>query len=481
MKHPTHDDARANPWPALWALVVGFFMILVDGTIVNVANPAIMAGFGADYAGVIWVTSAYLLAYAVLLLVTGRLGDRFGPRRVYLTGLAIFTVASLACGLSATLPMLVAARAVQGLGASLMSPQSMAVITRLFPPHKRGVAMALWGSVAGVAMLVGPILGGILVDTLGWQWVFFVNVPIGVGAWWLASTRVPALEPHRHRFDLLGVALSTVGLFLVVFGLQEGQSYHWGTIWGPISVGGLIVAGLVVLGLFVLWQLRNPGEPLLPLALLRDRNFTLANSAISMVGFALQCFPVALMFYVQDVRGLSPTQSAVLMMPSALMSVLLARWVGRRIDRTDPRTVAIQGLALCVVAIVLYAVLVGSDVDVWWLLVPSLVLGLGTSSVFGPISTTATRNLAPHHAGAGAGVYNTTRQVGAVLGSASIAAVIAWRTSVHVGGGGAGTARAMSEALWLPAAAFAVALVIAWAFVPRATLDARQSAPAPVE
>lgn len=468
VNHPTADAARANPWPALWALVVGFFMILVDSSIVNVANPAIMAGLGADYAGVIWVTSAYLLAYAVPLLVTGRLGDRFGPRRMYLAGLAVFTLASLWCGLAGSLPMLVAARAVQGLGASLMTPQSMAVITRLFPPDRRGVAMGVWGSVAGVAMLIGPVLGGVLVDTLGWEWIFFVNVPVGVVAFWLAATRVPALEHHQHRFDLLGVLLSTVGLFLVVFGLQEGQTYHWGAIWGPITVWGLIGAGLLVLGLFLFWQARNPGEPLLPLELLRDRNFSLANTAISMVGFAVQCFPLPLIFYIQDVRGLSPTLSGVLLMPSAVLSVLLARWVGRRVDRTDARIVALQGIAVCGVAVAVYAVLIGLGVGVWWLLVPNVILGLGMSSVWSPISTTATRNLPPHRAGAGAGVYNTTRQVGSVLGSASIAALIAWRTSAYASAGQAGVARAMSEALWLPVGAFAVALVVTSFFVPRA-------------
>lgn len=467
---PTAQAARDNPWPALWAMVLGFFMILVDSTIVNVANPAIMAAMGADYAGVIWVTSAYLLAYAVPLLVTGRLGDRFGPRRIYLTGLAVFTVASLLCGLSGTLPALVAARALQGFGASMMTPQTMAVITRLFPAERRGVAMGVWGSVAGIAMLIGPVLGGVLVDTLGWEWVFFVNIPVGLVAFALAVARVPALERHEHRFDLVGVALSTLGVFLVVFGLQEGQSYHWGTIWGPISVWGLIGVGVVVLGLFVAWQARHTGEPLLPLPLFRDRNFSLANLAIGTVGFGLQCFPLPLIFYIQDVRGLTPTQSGLLLMPSAVMSALLARSVGRRVDRTDARTVALGGLALCVVALAGYAVLVGAEVAVWWLLVPNMVLGLGMAQVMAPLSTTATRSLPPHRAGAGAGVYNTMRQVGSVMGSATAAALIAWRTSVHADLGPDGVAQAMADALWLPVAAFAVAFVVAFLFVPKAKL-----------
>ncbi|MET1052679.1 MAG: MFS transporter, partial [Mycetocola sp.] len=183
-----------KPWPALWALVLGFFMILVDSTIVSVANPAIMEGLDAGISDTLWVTSAYLLAYAVPLLVTGRLGDRFGPKNLYLTGLVVFTLASVWCGLSGDIGTLIVARVFQGLGASLMTPQTMAVITRIFAPDKRGAAMGLWGAAAGVATLVGPILGGVLVDSLGWEWIFFINVPVGIVAFVLAWRLVPRLS-----------------------------------------------------------------------------------------------------------------------------------------------------------------------------------------------------------------------------------------------------------------------------------------------
>jgi len=229
-----------SPWPALWALVIGFFMILVDTTIVSVANPAIKAALDPDtnnLDNVVWVTSAYLLAYAVPLLITGRLGDRFGPKRIYLIGLVIFTLASLGCGLSGTLELLILARAVQGIGAALMTPQTMAVITRTFPPANRGAAMGLWGATAGVATLVGPLLGGLLVDGFGWEWIFFINIPVGIVAFVLAWILVPNLPTHPHLFDIVGVVLSAVGLFLIVFGLQEGQKYDWGPIWDPSRCG----------------------------------------------------------------------------------------------------------------------------------------------------------------------------------------------------------------------------------------------------
>ncbi|MDX6248309.1 MAG: hypothetical protein QOF10_1669, partial [Kribbellaceae bacterium] len=255
---------EVRPWPALWALVLGFFMILVDSTIVSVATPAIITDLNADIGNVVWVTSAYLLAYAVPLLITGRLGDRVGPKKLYLTGLAVFTIASVWCGLTNSIEMLIVARVFQGLGASMMTPQTMAVITRIFPPDQRGRAMSLWGATAGVATLVGPILGGVLVDGLGWQWIFFVNAPIGVIGFVLAMRLVPDLPTHEHKFDLIGVALSTIGLFCLVFGIQEGQKYNWGQIKGPISVWSLIITGLVVIAIFIFWQSRTKDEPLLP-------------------------------------------------------------------------------------------------------------------------------------------------------------------------------------------------------------------------
>ena len=223
----TEGARQANPWHALWAMLVGFFMILLDATIVAVANPAIMDHFGADYDGVIWVTSAYLLAYAVPLLLAGRLGDRFGPKNLYLIGLAVFTVSSLWCGLAGSIEVLVAARVLQGIGAALLTPQTLSTITRIFPPERRGVALSVWGATAGVATLVGPLAGGVLVDGLGWQWIFIVNVPIGIIGLAMAVWLVPSLPTQRNqRLDLPGVVLSGVGMFLIVFALQELSLIH---------------------------------------------------------------------------------------------------------------------------------------------------------------------------------------------------------------------------------------------------------------
>ncbi|MFC6356046.1 DHA2 family efflux MFS transporter permease subunit [Luethyella okanaganae] len=499
-----------RPWPALWALVLGFFMILVDSTIVSVANPAILEDLKADINSVIWVTSAYLLAYAVPLLITGRLGDRFGPKRLYLIGLVVFTAASAWCGFAGDIDGLILARVFQGLGASMMTPQTMAVITRIFPPDRRGQAMGLWGAVAGVATLVGPILGGVLVDAAGWEWIFFINVPVGVVAFVLAWRLVPTLTTHKHRFDILGVVLSAIGMFLLVFGIQEGQSYDWGVIWGPITVWGLIIAGVAVLIGFVVWQAFNKGEPLLPLSVFRDRNFSLSNVAITTVGFAITSMALPLMFYTQIVRELTPTQSALLLVPMAILSGGLAPVVGKLVDRTNPKYIATTGLVCFAVALGWLGTILSADVPLWMLLFPIALLGLANAGIWAPLASTATRNLPSHLAGAGSGVYNTTRQFGAVLGSASIAALMQARLSAELPGfteGGAsgpgaagaalpeqlhmGFSAAMGQSLLLPAfvallGAVAVAFFAkpkrkdGWADVATGAVDAAPTPTAPV-
>ncbi|AXA96613.1 MULTISPECIES: DHA2 family efflux MFS transporter permease subunit [Microbacterium] len=421
-----------NPWPALWALVIGFFMILVDTTIVSVANPAIKAALDPstnNLDNVVWVTSAYLLAYAVPLLITGRLGDRFGPKRIYLIGLAIFTLASLGCGLSGSLEMLIVFRAIQGLGAALMTPQTMAVITRTFPPQRRGAAMGLWGATSGVAMLVGPLAGGLLVDGLGWEWIFFVNLPVGVIGFVLAWMLVPNLETHPHRFDLVGVVLSAVGLFLIVFGLQEGEHFDWAA-W----VWTMIAGGVVVMALFIWQQAKTRSEPLVPLGLFRDRNFSVSNFTIATVGFTVTSMSLPLMFFVQLARGLTPTESALLLVPMAVAAGVLSPLTGRLLDRVDARVLLVPGLLLVAGSLFWYSSLMHADTPIWMFLLPSFLMGVGNSGMWGPLATTATRNLEPRQAGAGAGIYNTTRTIGSVLGSAAIAAFMQSRLEANLPG-----------------------------------------------
>jgi len=476
-----------NPWNALWAMMIGFFMIMIDSTIVAVANPTIMADLGTGYDAVVWVTSAYLLGYAVVLLVAGRLGDRFGSKHLYLIGLVVFTAASIWCGLSGSVAVLIAARVVQGVGAGILTPQTLSTITQIFPPQRRGVAMSVWGATAGVASLVGPLAGGALVDGLGWQWIFFINVPIGIAGLALAVWQVPVLPTQAHSFDLIGVGLSGVGIFLIVFGLQQGQSAHWEPwIWA------MIVAGAGFISVFVYWQSVNTREPLIPLKMFADRDFGLSNAGVAVVSFAFTAMILPLTFYAQEVCGLSPTRSALLLAPMAITSAGLAPFVGVLVDRYHPLPVLGFGFSMLAIGLTWLSFEMAPDTPIWRLVLPFGVMGVGSAFVWSPLTATATRNLPPHLAGAGSAVYNSIRQLGAVLGSAGMAAFMTWRIGAemppHAPAAESGTglelpaflrepfSAAMSQSVLLPAfvALFGiVAALFLVGFRPALTLERR--------
>ncbi|MGV0374555.1 MULTISPECIES: DHA2 family efflux MFS transporter permease subunit [Corynebacterium] len=445
---------QRSPWPALWSMMLGFFMILVDSTIVSVAIPAITAGLGASYSSVIWVNSAYLLAYAVPLLITGRLGDRFGPRALYISGLALFTLSSLACGLAGTIEALIVARVFQGLGGAMVTPQTMAVMIRTFSPRERGSAMGVWGATAGVATIVGPLLGGLLVDASGWPWIFFVNVPIGVIGLVLAWIYVPRLELTSRSLDWLGVVLSAAGMFCLILGIQEGERFDWD--WRAL---GLIAGGLVLLGTFVAWQSRTRRDALVPLALFADRNFSLSAVTIATVGFTVSTYMIPWMIYIQSVQGFSPTRAALLLVPAGLVSGVLSPWIGKLTNTHQPKPFAIAGLTMLGLSVAMTAWIADPTISPYWLLAISVLNGVANSMVWGPLSMIATRNLEPALAGAGSSVYNTLRQVGAVIGSAAIAALMDAQLNAQLGPGageasvgGAGASSGMPAALHAPLA-----------------------------
>ncbi|MGN6160212.1 MAG: DHA2 family efflux MFS transporter permease subunit [Marmoricola sp.] len=456
-----------NPWAALFTLVIGFFMIMIDLTIVMVATPTISEKLNASVNSVIWVSSAYMLAYAVPILITGRLGDRFGSKRLYMIGLALFTAASLWCGLTSSIEWLIIARVVQGLGASIMTPQTMAIITRVFPPMDRGKAMAVWGATAGVAMVVGPVLGGVLTDAFGWEWIFIINVPVGILGLLLAQRRVPSLSTNPHKFDWLGVALSGVGLFLLAYGIQQGHQESWAA-W----IIGMIVGGLALLVAFVVWQAKNKQEPLVPLFLFKDRNFSVSTIAITVMGSVAASFGFPLMLYAQAVRGDSPTQAALLLFPMAIMSFLLAAPVGKLTDRIHPRAIMGVGFALSLVGSLAIWHELTPGAPVWKIAVGQVILGTGNAFIWAPTAATATRNQPMHLADAGAGVYNATRQVGSVIGSAAIAVLLDARIAHYLPGHSSGSvggklpavamdpfAHAMRDGFLLPTLVYIVGLI----------------------
>lgn len=426
---PLVDLHGRSAWSVLPALLVGFFMIMVDTTIVNIAVPTLVEHFQATLVEVGWVNSAYLLTFAVLLLVTGRLGDTFGPKPLFVVGMVVFTLSSLACGLSPSIGWLIAARAVQGIGGAMMTPQTMSMITRVFPPAQRGAALGLWGAVAGVATITGPLVGGLLVETVGWEWIFFVNIPVGVVGLYFSLTRLPKLPTHAHDFDVIGVVLSVVGMFLLVFGLQEGENYDWGTIRWGITVWELIGAGLLLLVAFAWWQLRRGEDALLPMRLFTNRNFLLANISGAAVSFAMIGIFFPFTLFLQEILGLSPIRAALVSLPGSLVAGVIAPFAGRLSDRISGKWVVAFGFGAFAVAVAWLSQWIDADASPWRLLAPMAVFGIGTGCVFSPLANLATAGLDARTAGAGAGAFNTNRQIGGVIGSAAIIAMLTSRLS----------------------------------------------------
>lgn len=406
------------PWGALAALMVGFFLLMLDTTIVVVAMPKLAADLHTDVSTTVWVTSSYLLAYSVPLLLAGRLGDRFGAKRIHLIGMAVFTGASLLCGLAAGIGQLIAFRALQGLGAATMSPQSMAIVGKIFPKEVRGRAMSYWGLVSGGAILVGPVCGGLLIDSLGWRSIFLINVPIGLVGLMVAQRFVPAQSGNPQRFDFLGVLISGLSLFCLVYGLENGSGY------GRSKITEVLALGVVFAVLFVVWERVNKGEPLVPLGIFRIRTFAAANLAIVAAGFAVTAASFPGTLYFQAGRGMTPAQAALMMMPSALVSVPLAPWIGRLVDKVGPKWPAFTGLALFSSALFVRHFLMTPDMSLAVLLAHAAWMGAASSLMMGPLAVAAMQGLPPMYVGAGSGVFNASRQIGATLGSAVIATVM---------------------------------------------------------
>jgi EmrB/QacA subfamily drug resistance transporter len=426
---------RGNPWVVLVALCLGFFMILLDTTIVNIAIPSIIDGLGASLDQVLWVLNAYILVYAVLLITAGRLGDLFGPKNLFLVGMAVFVAASAACGQARNPTQLVVARAVQGIGGALLTPQTLAILTTIFPPQRRGAAFGVWGAIAGVAAVAGPTLGGFLVTSLGWPWIFYVNVPIGVFAFGLGVLVIPDRRPgRRHGLDLPGVLLATTGLLAITFGLIEGQRYDWGQVWGFVSIPAVLAAGTVLLLLFVgLQALEQEGEPLLPFALFRERNFSLMNLVGAALAFGMLGLFFPLVIFFQSVLRLSALDTGLTLAPMSLVSMCLAPVAGRLADRIGGKYLLLSGLTLFAAGMGFIAWRASVDAGRWDFLPGILVTGLGMGCTFAPLATVAMRNVEPRLAGAASGVFNTSRQIGGVIGGAAVGALLQNRlaSSLH--------------------------------------------------
>src|SRR3984893_10399368 len=418
-------QARTNPWLVLVVLCTGFFMILLDTTIVNVAIPAMSAGLHTTLDQVLWVLNAYILVYAVLLITAGRLGDRYGQRNLFVIGLVIFTLASALCGLSQDANQLIAARVRQGVGGAVLTPQTLAILTSLFPPERRGAAFGIWGGVAGLATVAGPTLGGAIVTYIDWRWIFFVNVPIGIVAFVATFLIIPDLRPgRRHGWDLVGVILVTAGLFGLVFGHIEGQRYSWGQIGSSVvTIPEVIVGGVVLLVLFVIWE-RFQAEPLVPLSLFEERNFAVANWVAAAISFGMLSLFLPIVIYLQSVRGFSALTAGLTLAPMSLTSMFTAPFAGRLADKVGGKWILTTGISLFTIAFAWLTIVAGPESTWINFLGPAIIAGFGMGMTFAPMTTVAMRNISPQMSGAASGILNTTRQLGAAIGSAVVGALL---------------------------------------------------------
>ena len=427
-------QARSNPWLVLLVLTTGFFMILLDTTIVNVAIPSMSTGLNATLDQILWVLNAYILVYAVLLITAGRLGDLYGQRNLFAIGLFVFTAASALCGFSHTSEQLIAARVLQGIGGALLTPQTLAILTTIFPPERRGAAFGIWGGVGGLATLAGPTLGGAVVTYLGWEWIFFINVPIGIGALIATFAIIPDLRPGRHHgWDIVGMIIATAGLFAIVFGLIEGQRYNWGEIGSSrITIPELIGGGILLIVLFVVWE-HFQKEPLLRLSLFKDRNFAIGNWIAAAISFGMLSMFLPFTIYLQSARGFTALVAGLTMAPMSLTSMFVAPFAGRFADRVGGKYILTAGISLFTIGMGSIALVASPDSTWINFLVPAIIAGAGIGMTFAPMTTVAMRNIEPQMAGSASGVLNTIRQLGAVIGSAVIGAVLQNQlaTSLH--------------------------------------------------
>ena len=417
---------RANPWAVLLVVSLGFFMTLLDLTIVNIAIPDMITRLHASLDDILWVINAYALVLAVLVITAGRLGDLIGPRIMFALGIGVFTAASAACGLAPSAGWLIGFRAVQGLGAAMLMPQTLTIITNTFPADRRGAAFGVWGAVAGVATIAGPTLGGLLVTAFDWRWIFFVNLPFGVACLILTFFIIPDLRPgRRHRIDVPGVVLASAALLAICYGLVEGQKYNWGTITGFISIPLVFALGVLLLAAFLLLQWRTQDrEPLVPFALFRDRNYSVVNWVSGTLSIGMMGIFLPFTIYLQSVLGFSALKAGLTMAPASVLSMFIAPVAGRFTDRIGGKYILMSGLALFGAGMG-WVALEATTTSAWYAFLPALIVaGIGMGCIFAPMVTVAMRNIDPRMAGAASGVLNTVRQCGLVIGTAAVGALL---------------------------------------------------------
>jgi EmrB/QacA subfamily drug resistance transporter len=427
------DRIRLNEtnrrWWTLAAMCFALFMVMLDNTVVNVALPSIQRDLHATVSGLEWTVNAYTLAFAVLLVTGGRLGDLFGRRRMFLFGVVTFALSSGFIGFSQTEAWLVAGRAFQGIGAAFMMPGTLSIISNAFPPAERGKAIGTWAGVSAMALAIGPVVGGFLVENVSWQSIFFLNLPVAAGAVvvTLFATRESRDETAPPSVDIPGVATITIGLAALVLALVEANS--WG--WGSASIVGLFVVAALALVAFPVVETRSR-YPMVDFSFFRSRSFLGANVVAFIVSFAMLAMFFFLALYMQNIKGYSPLQAGVRFLPSTAVIILVGPIAGRLTDRIGSRPLMTSGL-LMVAGSLFWQGHLAPDTSYAFLAGAFVLMGAGMGLVMSPMSTAAMNAVEQSKAGVASGILSMSRMVGGSFGVAAMGALITGLGSHRIG------------------------------------------------
>jgi EmrB/QacA subfamily drug resistance transporter len=456
------DDNRK--WWTLGAMCFALFMVMLDNTVVNIALPAIKDSFGASISGLSWTVNAYTLVFGVLLVTGGRLGDVFGRKRMFLAGLVVFTLGSIGAGFSGSIGELIFFRSVQGAGAAFLMPGSLSIITNTFSGAELGRALGMWAGISGLALGMGPVVGGFLVEKAGWEWIFFLNVPVAVVAAPLTmyAVRESRDETAVRRIDWLGIATLSIGLGGLVLGLVQANDYGWasGRILGEFAIG---VAGLVA---FVMLQLRGR-DPMLDMGFFRNRTFNAGNVIAFLVMFSMFATFFFITLYMQNIERLSPLETGVRFLPMTILIIATAPVAGKLSDRYGSRWLLTGGMTLIAASLFLESRI--SDTSGYLTLLPAfLVGGVGMGMTMSPMTAAVMGSVDRTKAGAASGVLSMTRMVGGVFGVASLTALFEHLSSGRAAAGHAPSdvfIYSLSHSLRYSAAIAAVGALVALAFI----------------
>ena len=456
----------------LWTFAitsVALFMVTLDNLVVTTALPVIRKDLNASLAGLEWTVNAYTLTFAVLLLTGAALGDRFGRRRLFTIGLVIFTLGSVGAALAPNIEALVAFRAVQGVGGAIVTPLTLTILSAAVPAEKRGLALGAWGGIGGLAVAIGPLVGGAVVQGISWQWIFWLNVPIGLLLLPLAWRRLAESYGPSARLDLRGLGLVSAGLLGIVWGLVRGNQVGWtsGEIVGALVAGALLVAA------FVLWEVRAEA-PMLPMRFFRDRTFAMTNAASLLMFFGM--FGSIFLFaqFFQTVQGYSPLRAGLLFLPWTVMPILVAPIAGALSDRIGGGRIMAVGLSLQAIGLGWIAAVTTPTVPYSQLVAPFVLAGIGMALFFAPVANVILGAVRPEEEGQASGANNAIRELGGVFGVAVLASIFS-----SYGGYSTGQSfvAGLTPAIWIGAVIVAVGALAAHA-IPRVRQPKNQLAPA---